>query len=139
MTIHVIDASVVAKWFFNEVLCEESREVLRREYCLHAPDFLLLELDSVFLKRIRRGDISPEDGNAARSMLRQIPITCHTFSEFLDRAYEIAALTRQSVYDSPYIALALLLDSRMITADGRLYGALRNGPFKKHLLWVGDI
>lgn len=135
----MIDASVAAKWFLDEVFCDESREVLRRGYSLHAPDFLLLEIDSVFLKRTRRGDITPKDADAARLMLRQIPITCHAFSEFIDRAYEIACLTGQSIYDSLYLTLALLLDSQMITADRRLYDGLRNGPFKKHLVWVGDV
>ncbi len=139
MTIHVIDASIAAKWFLDEVFCNESREVLHGRYSLHAPDFLLLEMDSVFLKRIRRGDITPQDANVARLMLRQIPIKCHAITAFLDRAYEIAALTGQSIYDSLYVTLALLLDSHMITADRKLYDGLRNGPFKKHLVWVEDV
>lgn len=139
MTIRVIDASVAAKWFLDEVFCDESRGVLRSRCSLHAPDFLLLEMDSVFLKRIRRGDITPDDADAARLMLRQLPIKCHAFNAFLDRAYEIAGLTGESIYDSLYVALALLLDSQVITADRRLYDGLRNGPFKKHLIWIEDV
>lgn len=139
MTIHVINASVAAKWFLDEVFCDESRGLLRSKYSLHAPDFLLLEMDSVFLKRIRRGDISPDDADMARLMLRQLPIKCHAFTAFLDRAYEISGLTGQSIYDSLYVALAILLDSQMVTADRRLYDGLRNGPFKKHIVWVENI
>jgi predicted nucleic acid-binding protein len=135
----VIDASVAAKWFLDEVLCEESRGMLHRGHSLHAPDFLLLEMGSVFLKRIRRGDITPDDADVARSMLRQLPVEYHGFTPFLDRAYEVAYLTGQSIYDSLYVALALLLDAQVITADRRLYEGLKNGLFRKHIVWIEDV
>jgi hypothetical protein len=135
----VVDASVAAKWFLDEDLCGQARQVLRNGYSLHAPDFLLLEMDSIFCKRIRRGDITPDDGEEARLVLRRVPIKHHAFSAYLDRAYEIANLAQQSIYDSLYVALALLLDAQVVTADRKLYNAIIKGPLRKYVLWVGDI
>lgn len=139
MSVFVVDASVAAKWFLDEDHCDQARRVLHSRYSLHAPDFLLLEMDSIFCKRIRRGDISLDDGEEARMVLRKVPIKRHAFTAYLDRAYEIANLAQQSIYDSLYVGLALLLDTQVITADRRFYDAIRKGPLKKHVLWVGDI
>lgn len=139
MSVHVVDASVVAKWFLDEDLCDEARRVLHIGYSLHAPDFLLLEMDSIFLKRIRRGDITLKDADDARLALSRVPIAYHTFSTYLYSAFAIANETGQSIYDSLYVALAALLKARMVTADRRLYEGIRNGRFKKHIVWVEDI
>lgn len=139
MSVHVVDASVAAKWFLDEDLCDETRGVLHTGYSLHAPDFLLLEMDSIFLKRIRRGDITLDDADDARLMLSRVPIAYHTFSTYLDAAFAIANETGQGIYDSLYVALAALLKARMVTADRRLYDGVRNGRFKDHIGWIEDV
>jgi predicted nucleic acid-binding protein len=47
--------------------------------------------------------------------------------------------TGQSMYDCLYVALAALLKDRMVTADRRLYDALKDGPLRKHVAWVGEV
>jgi predicted nucleic acid-binding protein len=130
---------VAAKWFLDEDLCDEARRVLHTGYSLHAPDFLLLEMDSIFLKRVRRGDITLDDADDARLMFSRVPIARHTFTTYLDSAFAIANETGQSIYDCLYVALAVLLRARMVTADRRLYEGIRNGRFKKHIGWIEDI
>ncbi len=139
MKAHVVDTSVAAKWFFEEEWTSEARRVLRSEAPLHAPDFLLLELDSIFWKRVRRGDISPEDADEARAILRQLPIQLHASEALRDAAFSIARQTDRTVYDSLYVALAVALDGRMVTADRRLYRTLINSPFQAATLWAGDL
>lgn len=139
MSAYVVDASVAAKWFLDEDLCDPARRILNNEYNLHAPDFLLLEMDSIFWKRIRRGDISPTKGEEARQLLKEIPMELYPFTNFLDSAYEIANMAQRSVYDSLYMALAILLDAPMLTADRKLCNALKKTPFKKHITWIEDI
>ena len=124
---------------FDEDLSDRALRVLRGGYSIHAPDFLLLEMDSIFCKRIRRGDITRADGDDARRILRQLPIEQHAFTAYRDTAYEIASLTGQSVYYCLYVALAAIIKGKMATADRRFYDALQNGTFKKHLVWIGDI
>lgn len=139
MNVYIIDASVAAKWFFNEILSDEARRILFKGNYFYAPDFLLLEMDSVFCKRIRLGDITRDDGEDARILFRQLPIEYHPFASFQNMAYSIAIQTKQSIYDCLYIALAALMEGKMVTADRRLFDRLLNGPLGKHLLWVGDI
>jgi predicted nucleic acid-binding protein len=46
----------------------------------------------------------------------------------------LAVQERLSVYDSLYLALAVRLNTKTVTADRKLERALRSGPFTKHLL-----
>ena len=43
-------------------------------------------------------------------------------------AHAIALITSRSVYDSMYVALALRLDTRVVTADERFFHALQSCP-----------
>lgn len=135
----IIDASVAAKWFVDEEYAEASLAVLDEKNSLHAPDFLLLEIDSIIGKWIRGGVLSVEEGNDIRNALRRFPIQFHPFVSFLDPAFAISVQTGRSVYDCLYVALAAVIKGRMITADRKLYNSIQIGRFKKHVLWVGDI
>jgi hypothetical protein len=139
VSVFIVDARVAAKWFIEEEYGEAALAVLKKSSQLHAPDFLLLEMDSIICKWIRRGAISAAEGSKLRDAFRRYPIQRHSFVSFLDAAFAIANQTRQSVYDCAYVALAALLKGRMVTADRKLYDNLRNGPFKKHVTWIGDI
>ena len=55
----------------------------------------------------------------------------------LEGALEIALGTGRSVYDGMYLALAIALDCRLVTADERFAHALADGPLGRHVLWVG--
>lgn len=135
----IVDASVAAKWFIDEEYAEASVAVLDEKNSLHAPDFLLLEIDSIIGKWIRRGALGVEEGNEIRNALRRFPIRFHPFLSFLDTAFAISVQTGRSVYDCLYVALATVIKGRMVTADRKLYNSLKTGRFKKHVLWVGDI
>ena len=51
-------------------------------------------------------------------------------------ALEIACGTHRTVYDSLYLATATVHQSLVVTADSKLFNALKKGPFSAHLLWV---
>ncbi len=139
MNIVILDASVAAKWFTEEEYSEDALRLIGGENTLHAPDFFWLEMDSVVCKWTRRGIISKDYGELVRASLRQVPIEKHPFAPLQDSAFEIASQTGQSIYDCLYVALAAILKGRMVTADRRLFDALKNGPFKRHVAWVGDV
>jgi len=139
LNIYILDASVAAKWFTEEENAEEALSLLGGGTALHAPDYFWLEMDSIFCKWIRRGVISADDAKLSRETLRQVPIQEHPFAPLQDSAYTIASQTGQSIYDCLYVALAALLKGKMVTADRRLHDALRDSPFKKHVVWVGDL
>ena len=139
MSVYVVDASVAAKWFLDEDHAGAARKVLHADNDAHAPDFFLLEMDNLFCKRIRRGEMNAADGNDARLMLRQLPIHYYAFASLQEFAYEIANRTGRSLYDCLYVALAVVLDARMVTADRRLYNALAEGAFAQNVTWVEDV
>ena len=139
MSVFVVDASVAAKWVFPESHTENSLRLLTGQNRLHAPDFLFAELDNVVCKRIRLGEISQVEGNRVREALRRFPIQTHSFLPLLDPGYEIAVRSGRSLYDCLYVALAVLLDGQMVTADRRLYKGLAGGPLSKSILWVEEL
>jgi predicted nucleic acid-binding protein len=139
MSTYVVDASVAAKWLFREHLTENAMKVLEPGNRLHAPDFFLLETDSLLCKRVRRGLISPPEAADFRARLRVFPIEFHGFSSLQERAFEIALQTRRSPYDCLYLVLAMLLECRDVTADRPFYDELAAGPFGEHVLWLGDL
>jgi len=139
MNIYIVDASVAAKWFIEEEHNSIALHVLSENNKLHAPEFFLLEMDSIFCKWIRRSIITLEEGNDIRSALRQFPIQYHPLQSILDSAFAIANLTHRSIYDCLYIALAVLLKGKMITADQRLHNIVSTTEFAKHVVWIGDL
>jgi len=139
LNIYIVDASVAAKWFTEEEDSQAALRLLGNGNSLHAPDFFMLEMDSVVCKWIRRGIISEDDGDSVRVTLRRLPVHQHPFALLRDSAYTIANRTGRSFYDCLYIALALSISGRMVTADRKLYNGLKNGPFAQNMLWVEDI
>lgn len=139
MTVYVVNASVAAKWFLNEPLSDDAERVVEGANWLYAPDFLLLELDSIFNKRFRRGDMSRDEANAARALLRGLPIHYYPTGLLRNHAFELACDTRTSPYDCLYLALALRLDGRVVTADQRFYDTVGGGSAESHVTWVEDV
>jgi predicted nucleic acid-binding protein len=139
MSVLVIDASVAAKWFFEEIHSQCARRIRGMRVAMHGPEILLLEMDSVLVKRVRRGEITSAQAKDIGGCMRRLPIRLHGLAPLSDLAYDLAVQERLSVYDSLYLALAVRLNTKTVTADRKLERALRSGPFAKHLLWVEDI
>jgi predicted nucleic acid-binding protein len=139
MSDYVVDAGIAAKWFFPEIHTDSALLMLRKENRLHSPDIILLEFDSIICKRIRRGEITVPGGHEIHSALRLFPVHRHSFELLLVPAYELATHSGVGIYDSLYVALAVLLKCPMVTADRHLYNSLRDGPYGRHLVWVGDL
>jgi len=64
----------------------------------------------------------------SRREQRHVGVRRHRGEEFANDAHAIALITSRSVYDSMYLALALRLDTRVITADERFFHALQSFP-----------
>ena len=135
----VVDASVAAKWFNDEIFSEKAHILLSGRYLLGAPDFFLLEMDNVFCKWTRRKIMTQEEALEHRTAIRKIPVNFYSYINLQDSAYLLAISSGCGIYDCLYIALAIILETRMVTADRRLYDALAGGPFGKYLLWIGNL
>jgi hypothetical protein len=47
--------------------------------------------------------------------------------------------TRQPPYDRRYLALALIMDGRLVTAEARFHRALRASSAGQTVVWVEDL
>lgn len=140
MSIYVVDASVAAKWFFNEPFSDESARLLDASHVLHVPDLFLIEIDSVLCKKIRRGEISEGEAQEIRSTLDIFPLQKHPFQFLTDSAFELAVQTQSSPYDCLYLILAIFLGAQMVTADRRFYDNISRSQLAVgSLCWVADL
>ena len=96
-------------------------------------------MDSTFCKWIRRGIITEAQSDLTRNTLNEIALLTHASSDQRESAYRLANQTRRSFYDCLYLALAINLKASMVIADRRLYNDLAAGPWRRHVLWIGDI
>lgn len=138
MSCYIVDASVAVKWFLSEPEAAAALRLLKDDNDLHVPDFFFIEMDNILCKRIRRGEITRDDATAVRRLLHQLPLESHALAEVHPHAYKIAVDTSRSIYDCLYLALAVLLKGRMVTADRRLYESLTDGPFRGYVDWAGN-
>jgi len=139
MSSYVLDASVVAKWFFSEKHTDKARWLLREANALHAPDFLLIEVHNVTCKRVRRKEITAEAAESIHQALSRIRIRLHPFQPLLTQAFNISDTTGGSFYDSLYLATALVTDAPLVTADLRFYRAISASSFAERITWIDDI
>jgi predicted nucleic acid-binding protein len=136
----VVDASVAVKWFVPDVHAAEARQWRNGPDDLHAPEFFLdLEIGNILWKKIRRAEITRADADLILGQLSPLPLTRHSESPLLASAFDLADRTQRTVYDCLYLALAVQLRGRMVTADQRLYNSLAGTPWAAYMCWVCDL
>ncbi|MGH7230401.1 MAG: type II toxin-antitoxin system VapC family toxin [Nitrospiraceae bacterium] len=139
MTDYVVDASVAVKWFLPEVHTDVALRIRAPSYRLHIPSFFILEFSNILCKKIRNDEITRDQGDFALQELRNIPFSRHADESLLPQAFALANDTRRSLYDSLYVALAIAIDGKVVTADRKLVLALQNSPYAAHLCWIEDL
>jgi predicted nucleic acid-binding protein len=137
LSLYVVDASVVAKWFVPEALSEEAARLLDDRHELACPDLLWPELGLVLWKKARAGELTAAEVARIVRALDRCPLTVFPTRPVLEAALDIALATGRSVYDSVYLALAIALEGRLATADERLVHALVGSPLYSQVVWVG--
>lgn len=128
MSIFVVDASVVVKWFVPEIHSDAARRLLVLPHEYLAPDLLFAETANTIWKKVRREELTVEEGQQLVADIGQIAVETVACRALADDAHALANATGRTVYDSMYVALAVRLDTRVITADDRLEAALRRVP-----------
>jgi predicted nucleic acid-binding protein len=137
VSLYVVDASVVAKWFVPERLSDDAIRLLDDRHELASPDLMWAEIGNVLWKKARAGQLQGQEAARIIRTLDDFPVTVFPSRLVLEGALEIALGTGRSVYDSVYLALAVALECRLVTADERFANALAGGPLAAHVLWVG--
>jgi predicted nucleic acid-binding protein len=128
MSVYVVDASLVLKWFVPEVQSAAARRWLAAGHDYVAPDLLFPETGNAVWKKVRRGELSPEDAQDLAHDLAAIGVEAVPTRTLVPDAQAIAVWTGLTVYDATYLTLAVRLDTQVITGDARFARTLMQHP-----------
>jgi len=124
----VVDASVVVKWFVPEIHSDAARRLLTLAHEYFAPDLLFAETANTIWKKIRRAELTAEHGRQLVEDIGRVAVETVRCRVLAVDAHELANATGRTVYDSLYLALAIRLKTRMLTADERMAAAVTALP-----------
>jgi len=140
MSVLVVDASVVIKWLVPEIHALAAGRLLEAGAELIAPDLLFAEVANTMWKKARRGELTSEIAQELVDDLPRIAVQTFPCRDLASEAHAVAIATGRSVYDSMYLALAIRLDTRLVTADERLVNAIRATPMlASHIRFVAEM
>lgn len=128
MSVFVLDASIVLKWFVPEIHSDMARRLIDAPDQYLAPDLLFAEVGNAIWKKVRRGELSADEGRRLARDVTSVAVDTVPSRQLVDDAFTMAIQTGQTVYDSLYLVLAVRLDTQLITADDRLVTALSPYP-----------
>lgn len=125
MTPVVIDASVAAKWVLpKENLAGEAAELLagygKGEIAFAVPDLFWAETANILWKAARLGRQTPARTELGLQELLSLALPTIPSVGLVSAAFRLAIAYDRTIYDSLYLALAVKLSTRLITADEKL-------------------
>jgi predicted nucleic acid-binding protein len=128
---YVLDASVAAKWVLpacGENLVEESRTVLESYMAgrlnLSVPDLFWTEMGNILWKAHRLKRMTAEGVEDGIVRLLDLNIRTLPSRSLLADAVSIAMSFDRTVYDSIYVAMAVMTGRPLLTADEKLANAI---------------
>lgn len=128
MSVLVVDASVVIKWFVPEIHGEAARRLLTGDHQYLAPDLLFPEVGNVLWKKVGRGQLTARDARRLADDFTKVAVESVSSRALLGDAMAVATATGLTVYDATYLALAVRLDTVLVTADERLGRMVADAP-----------
>jgi predicted nucleic acid-binding protein len=139
---HVVDASVVAKWFLPETHKEKAERLLRDflddKVQLTAPDLVVAEVGNLLWKRsIKLKDISQSQADQMYGAFLAIGLPLCPSVSIAASAFKLSIEREHPIYDMLYIALAEENGCKFVTADEKLFNKF--GNTFNCLCWIGDI
>jgi len=135
----VVDAGVLVKLFVEEPFTTEAELLVEDRFQLHGPELLLAEFGNILWKKCRFEDLDESTAMSAIESLPDYEVRIHSNENILEPAFIGATQTGQSVYDWIYLALAISLNCRFVTADRKFFLGMRNTRFTDRFVWVGNI
>ena len=131
MTAYVLDASIAAKWVLplrHEPLAAEAMRLLDRfiagEIRFLVPDLFWPEIANVLWKSVRLGRTSGQSAREANKWIQALGIPTRPTAHLVGDALTLALDSDRTVYDSLYVALAIVAGRFFLTADEKLVNAL---------------
>jgi predicted nucleic acid-binding protein len=121
----VLDASVLVKWFLEEMGSAAARELLRGSRPLWAPDHAQVEVSGAILRRYREGKMSESTVRAAHAAWSRILAECVVklvpVDQLMPAAVDLAFRTKHPLADCLYLAASINLSAELQTADRLLF------------------
>ncbi|WP_336487468.1 type II toxin-antitoxin system VapC family toxin [Methylobacterium nigriterrae] len=123
----IVDASVMAKWFYPEDFSEQARTLLGQDRFLAAPAHASAELGQVLARRVR-DNLLPLAGmeDALTGLARSVALI--PLAGLHRDAARLASETGASLYDALYVAAAKQWNATLVTADLRLIRTCAGSP-----------
>lgn len=85
---------------------------------VHIPHLADLEIAQVLRRYVRDRQLSPSGAETALDDLRSLDLERHAHEPLLERIWHLRE--NLTAYDAAYIALAEVLETKLLTCDGRL-------------------
>ncbi|MBB6254342.1 type II toxin-antitoxin system VapC family toxin [Nitrospirillum iridis] len=127
MSLMVIDASVALKWVCEEAGSETAATFLDGRP-LAAPSLWLTEAANALWKLAQRKILTPDEAEERLSFLVGAPVRLIDTVSLLPAALRIARTLEHPVYDCVYLATAMHLSAKVVTADKRFYETAKTHP-----------
>ncbi len=128
MSVFVVDASLVVKWFVPEVHSEAARRWLGAAHDYLAPDLLFSEAGNAVWKKVRRKELHVTEARQLVVDLAQVAVETVATRGLIQDALALALTSGITVYDATYLALAARLDTEVITGDERFAAKVAEHP-----------
>jgi predicted nucleic acid-binding protein len=138
LTLWVLDASVVIKWFLPEDDRQAALELRVSGAGFAAPDLLFAESANILWKHVKRGEIEAERATAIIDEIATAAWVVYSTRNLASDALSLAMSRGISAYDASYVVLAVRLDTIFITADQKLFNKLQGSPFGRHVTLLAD-
>ena len=122
----VLDASALVELVLNTVAGRTiAARIADPGLSLHVPHLADIEVAQALRRYANDGGLDAADAAVALEDLRSLDLERHAHEPLLDRVW--ALRHNLSAYDAVYVALAEVLDTVLLTCDGRLARAPRAG------------
>jgi len=134
----VLDASIIAKWFFEEDATDRALVLLEKhklgDIKINAPILLLFEFGNTAIKKFREDiDTKSEFKQDIQDLLTIDVNFINPDEENLRQTYALAHKYELTFYDATYIATAQNLKCDFVTADKKLHQKTKKLKFVKLL------
>jgi predicted nucleic acid-binding protein len=128
VSVFVVDASLMIKWFVPEIHSEAARRWLGASHDYVAPDLLFSEVGNTVWKKVRRKELEETEGRQLVTDLAQVAVETVPTRNLLEDALTLALTAGITVYDAMYLTLAVRLETEMITGDDRFADKIAAHP-----------
>jgi len=133
----VVDSSISVKWFIEEEDSDIAQLILDQytdgTLLFLAPNLIQAEFGNIVWKKLVFRGLSIVDADFAIQEFKTISFVLTPISILFDEAFQIAVKYKRSFYDSLYLALSVKENCEFVTADEKLYNAVKQ-DFPKMIL-----